>query len=49
VFENRVARRIFGPERDEELGGWSMFKLMMRWARHVAQNEGVHTGKPKGK
>jgi hypothetical protein len=22
VFENRVLRRIFGPNRDEETGGW---------------------------
>jgi hypothetical protein len=22
VFENRVLRRIFGPERDEMMGGW---------------------------
>jgi hypothetical protein len=22
VFENRVLRRIFGPKRDEEMGGW---------------------------
>jgi hypothetical protein len=22
IFENRVLRRIFGPKRDEETGGW---------------------------
>jgi hypothetical protein len=22
VFENRVLRRIFGPKRDETVGGW---------------------------
>jgi hypothetical protein len=22
VFENRVLRRIFGPKRDEMIGGW---------------------------
>jgi hypothetical protein len=22
VFENRVSRRIFGPRRDEIVGGW---------------------------
>jgi hypothetical protein len=22
VFENRVLRRMFGPKRDEETGGW---------------------------
>jgi hypothetical protein len=22
VFENRVLRRIFGPGRDENMGGW---------------------------
>jgi hypothetical protein len=22
VFENRVLRRIFGPKRDEVMGGW---------------------------
>jgi hypothetical protein len=31
VFENRVLRRIFGPERDEVTGGWR--KL---------HNEGLH-------
>jgi hypothetical protein len=31
VFENRVLRRIFGPKRDEETGGWG--KL---------HNEGLH-------
>jgi hypothetical protein len=28
VFENRVLRRIFGPEREEVTGGWR--KLHMR-------------------
>jgi hypothetical protein len=23
VFENRVPRRIFGPNRDEVVGGWT--------------------------
>jgi hypothetical protein len=31
VFENRVLRRIFGPKRDEVMGGWR--KL---------HNEGLH-------
>jgi hypothetical protein len=22
IFENRLLRRIFGPKRDEETGGW---------------------------
>jgi hypothetical protein len=22
MFENRVLSKIFGPERDEEIGGW---------------------------
>jgi hypothetical protein len=22
MFENRVLRRILGPERDEKIGGW---------------------------
>jgi hypothetical protein len=22
VFENKVLRRIFGPKREEEIGGW---------------------------
>jgi hypothetical protein len=22
VFENRILRRIFGPKRDEVVGGW---------------------------
>jgi hypothetical protein len=25
VFENRVLRRIFGPKRDEVIGGWRKF------------------------
>jgi hypothetical protein len=25
VFENRVLRRIFGPKRDEIIGGWRKF------------------------
>jgi hypothetical protein len=28
VFENRVLRRIFGPKRDEVIGGW--IKFIMR-------------------
>jgi hypothetical protein len=32
VFENRVLRRISGPKRDEEAGGWR--KL---------HNEGLHS------
>jgi hypothetical protein len=31
VFENRVLRRIFGPKRDEETGGWRRL-----------HNEGLH-------
>jgi hypothetical protein len=31
VFENRVLRRIFGPKRDEEVGG-----------RRKLHNEGLH-------
>jgi hypothetical protein len=26
VFENRVLRRIFGPKRDEVIGGWWLEK-----------------------
>jgi hypothetical protein len=26
VFENRVMRRIFGPIRDEETGGWKRLR-----------------------
>jgi hypothetical protein len=48
VFQNRVLRRIFGPERGEETGAWrklhneelhnlySSPKRRMRWAGHVA-------------
>jgi hypothetical protein len=25
VFENRVLRRVFGPKRDEVIGGWRKF------------------------
>jgi hypothetical protein len=31
VFENRVLRGIFGPKRDEEIGGW-----------RELHNEGLH-------
>jgi hypothetical protein len=27
VFENRVLRRIFGPKRDEMVGGWRTFHI----------------------
>jgi hypothetical protein len=27
VFENRALRRIFGPKRDEETGGWRIHNL----------------------
>jgi hypothetical protein len=26
VFENRVLKRIFGPKRDEIVGGWRKLK-----------------------
>jgi hypothetical protein len=30
VFENRVLRRIFGPKRDEEIGGWRKLTIL-KW------------------
>jgi hypothetical protein len=33
VFESRVLRRIFGPQRDEVIGGWRNFHR---------QNKGFH-------
>jgi hypothetical protein len=26
VFENKVLRRVFGPKRDEVMGGWRKLK-----------------------
>jgi hypothetical protein len=48
VFENRVVRKIFGPKRDEAIGGWRKLhneelhnlycsSSIMRWAGHVAR------------
>jgi len=47
VFENRVLRRVFGPERDEVTGEWINLRnevivrvvksRRMRWAEHVAR------------
>jgi hypothetical protein len=34
VFENRVLSRIFGPGREEVVGGWR--KRRVRWAEHIA-------------
>jgi hypothetical protein len=31
MFENRVLRRIFGPKRDEETGGW---RKMLNYELH---------------
>jgi hypothetical protein len=48
VYENRVLRRIFGPKRDDMIGGWSFITYSspsivmliksrrMGWAGHVA-------------
>jgi hypothetical protein len=30
VFENRVLRRIFGPKRDEVIGGWRKLHNLYR-------------------
>jgi hypothetical protein len=35
IFENRELRRIFGPKRDEIIGGWKTFR-----------NEGFTTYRP---
>jgi hypothetical protein len=35
VFENRVLRRIFGPERDEVTGGWRIL--------HNEEQHGLHS------
>jgi hypothetical protein len=45
VFENRVLRRIFGPQREEVVGGWrrlhnlyaspNIIRVRMRWVGHV--------------
>jgi hypothetical protein len=37
VFENSVLRRIFGPKRDEETGGWR--KLNNEELRNVPFSE----------
>jgi hypothetical protein len=39
VFENRVMRRIFGPKRDEVIGGWR--KLHNRELRNVYSSPSV--------
>jgi hypothetical protein len=46
VYDNRVLKKIFGPKRDEVMGGWrklhnkELHKIKsrrMRWAGHVAR------------
>jgi hypothetical protein len=48
VFKNRVLRRIFGPKRDEVMGGWKklhneeLYSLLsiiriIKWVGHVAR------------
>jgi hypothetical protein len=39
VFENRVLRRISGPKRDEETGGWR--KLHDKELQLAASQEGL--------
>jgi hypothetical protein len=49
MSENRVLRRIFGPKKEEVVGGWrrlhneELIRLItsrkMRWAGHVARME----------
>jgi hypothetical protein len=31
MFENRVLRRIFGPEQDEVIGGWRKFHIELHY------------------
>jgi hypothetical protein len=37
VFENRVLRRIFGPERDEVTGDWSNLNNEELYNLHFAK------------
>jgi hypothetical protein len=45
-----VLRRIFGPKRDEIVGGWEKIRMIksrkMRWAGHVAHmgSREIHIG-----
>jgi hypothetical protein len=39
VFENRVLRRIFGPKRDEVMGGWR--KLLKEWFSDLYSSRGM--------
>jgi hypothetical protein len=53
VFENRVLRKIFGPEREEVEGGWrrqhnelhtdiiQVIKLVIKLVGHVARMGGM--------
>jgi hypothetical protein len=45
VFENRVLRRIFGPKREEEAGGWRTMHNE-EWI-HMAQNR-IHGNRTSG-
>jgi hypothetical protein len=38
VFENRVLRRIFGPKRDEVVGGWRRLHNDELHNVHASQN-----------
>jgi hypothetical protein len=41
VFENRVLRKIFGPKRDEVIGGWR--KLHNEEPRNLYDSQGIIT------
>jgi hypothetical protein len=40
-FENRMVRRIFGPKRDEVIGGWKNCIMRSFISRTLRQNEQV--------
>jgi hypothetical protein len=50
LFENRVLRRIFGPKRDEETGGWR--KLHNGHVARMGEKRNAYrilVGKPEGR
>jgi hypothetical protein len=52
VFENWVLRRIFGPERDQVIGGWrklhneELHNLYLKWASITGRSDARITQGP---
>jgi hypothetical protein len=46
MIENRVLRRIFGPQRDDVTGDWRKLHAVAWWLRHYASSREVAGSSP---